>query len=150
VTTVVKTVQFIQSAHANQYWGDQEYWTHPVAVAETGSSIFEEAFDEDAVLAALLHDVVEDTQYTLEDLAEMGYSENVIEAVGLLTKDSSLDYAGNIQRIIQSGSRTAMMVKLADNTVNSTGDMSHMTEEKRVKLSTKYAASIAALTEALE
>lgn len=147
---MIQTLQFITEAHAGQYWGDQEYWTHPVAVAISGVQTFGEAFTTDAVHAALLHDVIEDTEYTIEDLEAMGYNQGVLEAVSLLTKDGSLDYRANIQRIVSSGSRVAMMVKYADNTVNMSGDMSHMTDEKREKLQSRYAMSLEMLGDALD
>jgi (p)ppGpp synthase/HD superfamily hydrolase len=66
--------------------------------------------------AALLHDVVEDTPITLEDLRAMGYSEEVIGLVDLLTRrlpagESHREY---LQRIVASRNAQALRVKLAD------------------------------------
>ena len=54
------------------------YVFHPIHLAE-------QMKDENTTVAALLHDVMEDTPYTLEDLREEGFSEEVLEALLLLT-----------------------------------------------------------------
>ena len=51
--------------------------------------------------------MVEDTQYSLETLKTMGYSDAILTAVALLTKDKSVDYDTNINRIISSGNKRA-------------------------------------------
>ena len=43
--------------------------------------------DEFTTCAALLHDVVEDTSFTLEDIAGMGFPPPVVEVLGLLTHE---------------------------------------------------------------
>lgn len=66
--------------------------------------------------AALLHDVVEDTLVTMADLREMGYSEEVLDLVDILTRRKPQDESHNqyIERIVQSGNVQALRVKLAD------------------------------------
>jgi len=140
--TVLKTLAFIKKAHAGQKYGNKPYWTHPKAVAEIGKSIFGSKFDTVAYTAALLHDTAEDTEYGLAELKELGYSDEVLAVVSLVTKEKSLSYEGNIQRIIQSGNRRAMMVKFADNYVNYTGDKSTWSAEKREKSQAKYLKSM--------
>ncbi|HEV7802306.1 MAG TPA: hypothetical protein VGP15_14610, partial [Burkholderiales bacterium] len=66
--------------------------------------------------AALLHDVVEDTPVTLSNLEAMGYSDEVLALVDLLTRrlpagESHKEY---IERIVGSGNVKALRVKLAD------------------------------------
>lgn len=66
----------------------------------------------EAVLAALLHDVVEDSQTTLEDLRQAGFSEAVVEAVDRLSRRKGEDYAAYVVRC--GGDRLGRLVKLAD------------------------------------
>jgi (p)ppGpp synthase/HD superfamily hydrolase len=62
--------------------------------------------------AAILHDVVEDTEWTLEDLRREGFSEALLQAVDCLTHRKQIRYWDYIQRI--SGNPVARQVKLAD------------------------------------
>lgn len=140
-----QTLNFIKTAHQDQWYGDQPYWTHPVAVAENLTDPTDEEY-----IAALLHDVIEDTDFGYTDLHELGFSDEIIKIVELLTKDESLSYFENIDRIISSGNRSAMKVKLSDNQINFTGDKSHMSPKRRDKLQAKYQESIALLTKALK
>lgn len=66
--------------------------------------------------AALLHDVVEDTSVTLENLRAMGYSEEVLELVDLLSRRKPHGESHNqyIERIVRSRNVQALRVKLAD------------------------------------
>jgi (p)ppGpp synthase/HD superfamily hydrolase len=63
-------------------------------------------------IAAVLHDVVEDTAVTLEQLRETGFSEEVLEAVALLTHDPRDSYEEYVARI--KTNPVARAVKLAD------------------------------------
>ncbi|WP_391349811.1 hypothetical protein [Azospirillum sp. A23] len=73
------------------------------------------------VQAALLHDAVEDTGVTAEELRAAGIEEEAISAVQLVSRN--LDRAGSyldwIERIASSGNITAIRVKIADNLDNS-------------------------------
>ena len=81
------------------------YVFHPFYLAQQMTTEYE-------VVAALLHDVVEDTPYTIEDLRAMGYPEEVIEAVTLLTHDDDTPYLEYVARIKHNP--LARAVKLAD------------------------------------
>ena len=83
------------------------YIFHPFHLAEQFD-------DETAVCAALLHDVVEDTRLTFEDLASLGITAGVIDALRLLTHDTSLPYMDYVQGIKDSGNQTAIRVKIED------------------------------------
>ena len=83
------------------------YIFHPFHLAE-------QMTDEVSVCAALLHDVVEDTETTFEDMEAQGIPEIVIEALKLLTHDEDDPYMDYVQMIKDSGNRTAKAVKLAD------------------------------------
>jgi (p)ppGpp synthase/HD superfamily hydrolase len=63
-------------------------------------------------MAAILHDVVEDTPYTLERLRELGYPEEVLGALDCLTKREGESYEAFIERVRPSP--LARRVKLAD------------------------------------
>ena len=69
------------------------YVEHPRRVAAKAYSM---GFGEDAIAAALLHDVLEDTELTVADLAAAGVSARTIRIVGLLTKwwgdDASVEW----------------------------------------------------------
>lgn len=139
---IKNTFNFIKKAHTGQQYGSQPYWTHPRKVAAIGKKLFGAKFNNEAVKVAFLHDVVEDTRYTIEQLAKMGYSAEVIEAVGLLTKNKALSYKDNIKNIIDSGNKLAVMVKYADNYANFTGDKSTWAPEKKASSQKKYKSSM--------
>ena len=66
-------------------------------------------------IAAWLHDVVEDTDTTLEQLAEAGYGSDVVHALRLLTRDRETDtYTDYIDRLARSRNAIAIRVKRAD------------------------------------
>lgn len=69
--------------------------------------------------AALLHDVIEDTAVTADYMLEKGFSQRVVDIVQLVTNDKTTTYAEFIQKIVDSGNVSAMIVKLADNEDNS-------------------------------
>jgi hypothetical protein len=143
--SVRKTKKFIQKAHdteQGQMYGSMPYSSHPKAVAAIGKKFFGPRFTSEAIKVALLHDVLEDTPYTPQQLAKKGFSKEVIEAVQLLTKDKSLSYADNIRKIIASGNPLAMMVKYCDNYMNYSGDKSHWSSERAAASQKKYLASL--------
>lgn len=79
-----------RDAHAGQIRngsGGRPYIDHPVAVAETLS---EHLTGEEALAAALLHDVVEDSELEVEDVRGR-FGERVGEIVDVLTDDESLE-----------------------------------------------------------
>ena len=65
-------------------------------------------------VCALLHDVVEDTDVSYDDLIDIGYNKEVIDILRVLTKLKGEDYKDYITRIIDSGNKNAMNIKLAD------------------------------------
>jgi (p)ppGpp synthase/HD superfamily hydrolase len=139
---LIETLEFIKKAHEGQMYGNFPYYVHPLEVALIGSYIFKEKFEPESYIVSALHDVIEDTKYTREDLSKMGYSDIVLDAVDLLTKDKSLSYDENIQRIIKSGNKIAMQVKFADNYVNYKGDKSDWDQKRVEKSQKKYLKSM--------
>nr|MBX2827163.1 HD domain-containing protein [Flavobacteriaceae bacterium] len=81
-------------AHKDQRRKSGEaYIFHPIAVAKIVAS--EIGLDATSIAAALLHDVVEDTEYTLVDLEQM-FGETVARIVDGLTKISAMEYEGDV------------------------------------------------------
>jgi (p)ppGpp synthase/HD superfamily hydrolase len=132
---IKETIVFIQIAHEGQLYGELPYFLHPIKVANNIPNVTENEY-----LAALLHDVVEDTDYTVSDIAE-GWNTEVADIVALLTKDNSLSYEDNISRIIDSGNVSAMRVKYSDNQINQRGDKSAMKPERAERLNNQYEIS---------
>lgn len=110
---IEKTIDFIKEAHRGQVdKGGQPYYRHPLRVM---MRLGAEATAAEKI-AALLHDVVEDTGLELEGLRETGYSEEVIEIVRLVSENHfpGLTYLQHIEALVSLGNVSAMRVKLAD------------------------------------
>lgn len=129
--------------------GGHSYIRHPLRVMERVSG---EGLE--AMIAAVLHDVVEDSALTFDDLRREGIPETVVTALELVTKrpdeEGSADgYDAFIRRIAASGSRLAIVVKLADLADN--GDLSRLDAptSKDMERAAKYERSRAVLSEAL-
>lgn len=115
------------------------YVFHPFHLAE-------QMQDEVTTVVALLHDVVEDTDYTFEDLAEMGYPSPVLEALQLLTHDDAVPYLEYVREVKQNP--VAAAVKLADLRHNSDLSRLDAVNEKALARQEKYLQAIKLLTEA--
>ena len=101
-----KALKISFQAHKNQL--DKSgipYVYHPFHLAE-------QMDDEYSVCVALLHDVVEDTEMTIDDLTEQGFPREVTEALLLMTHDDSVPYMDYIKKIKTNS--LATKVKLAD------------------------------------
>ncbi|MCB7479752.1 RelA/SpoT family protein [Christiangramia sediminis] len=97
-------------AHKDQRRKSGEaYIFHPIAVAKIVAS--EIGLDATSIAAALLHDVVEDTKYTLADLKEM-FGDTVAKIVDGLTKISSLKKDMNVS--LQAENFRKMLLTLND------------------------------------
>jgi len=116
------------------------YIFHPYHIAE-------QMTDEVSVCVALLHDVVEDTSLTFEDLFEQGIPEGIIKTLRILTHDNSVSYMDYIQKIKNSGDRVAVIVKLADLYHNSDIARTDHTDEKTIARNDKYKKAIKILSE---
>ncbi len=67
---------------------------------------------EEEMMAAVLHDVIEDTDCTIKELKSTGFSEDVIKAVNCLTKKENENYVDFIARVKQNP--MALKVKIED------------------------------------
>lgn len=112
------------------------YVFHPFHLAEQMET-------EDTTVAALLHDVAEDTDYTLEDLAAMGFGERVIKALRLLTHDDATDYMDYVRAI--KADPIAKAVKMADLRHNSDLSRMDIVDEKTLIRREKYLKAMALL-----
>ena len=101
-----RAILFAFDAHRGQYdKSGLPYISHPLHVAESMET-------EDECVVALLHDVLEDTDITIEDLTRIGISDRQIAALKLLCHDDSVPYLEYVQAI--RGDQIARKVKLAD------------------------------------
>ena len=101
-----KALQISFYAHKNQVdKSNLPYVYHPFHVAE-------QMKDETSTIVALLHDVVEDTNMTLEDIEKQGFSKEVIDALKCMTHEDNIDYEEYIKNIAMNP--IAIKVKLAD------------------------------------
>lgn len=114
------------------------YVFHPFYLAEQMS-------DELTTVTALLHDVVEDTPYSLEDLRKMLFPEEVLSALSLLTHDDGTPYLEYVSRL--KSNPIAHAVKLADLRHNSNLTRLEQVDEKALKRVEKYKKAIALLEE---
>ena len=132
-----KALKLCYDAHKGQVdKSGLPYVFHPFHVAE-------QMTDEATTIVALLHDVVEDTDYTLEDLAAEGFGKDLLEAVALMTHEDDVPYLDYVAKL--KDNPIARAVKLADLAHNS--DLSRIgevDEETRERLE-KYQKAIALL-----
>ena len=118
-----KALKLCFEAHKNQTdKSGMPYVFHPFHLAE-------QMTDEITTAAALLHDVVEDTDYTLDDLTAMGFPKEVTDALELLTHDPDVPYMDYVRAI--RANPVAKAVKLAD--------LAHNSDSTRLDVIDEYA-----------
>lgn len=95
--------------------------------------------DEEKAVA-YLHDVIEDTELTLEDLREYGFSEEVLKAVDVITKKKGQDYQTYLNSVKEN--KLARVIKLEDLRHNS--DLTRLINitEKDIERKEKYQKAI--------
>ena len=105
---VEKCISIAMKAHKGQRDRDENaVILHPLIVGSMGQTDAEKC-------VGFLHDVVEDTDWTFDDLRCENIPDEIIDALRLCTHDDSMAYDDYIQRIIDSGNMTAIHVKLND------------------------------------
>lgn len=136
-----KALRFAYNAHHSQLdYNGIPYIFHPLHLAE-------QMDDEISTCAALLHDVVEDTSVTFEELS-WEFPEEVVHIVRLLTHDDSTDYFSYLMPI--KANPIAKKVKLADIAHNSDQSRcvgSDLTPEQLAYWKAKYTKAKAILLE---
>ena len=133
-----KAIQICFDAHCTENdKGETPYVFHPFHLAEQMET-------EEETCAALLHDVVEDTNMGFADLEAEGFPKSVVDALKLLTHDKKIGYMDYVKAL--SGNRIAARVKLADLRHNSTaGRLPFIGDNERKRMG-KYLEAQAILT----
>ena len=114
------------------------YVFHPFHLAE-------QMEDEITTTVALLHDVVEDTSYTLSDLRGMGFPDAVLDAITGMTHDKSVPYLEYVAKLKENP--VARTVKLADLKHNSDLSRLDVVDGKALSRVEKYRKAISILEE---
>ena len=110
MSTLERAIAIAAEGHAGQFdKAGQPYILHPIRVMLRVSGASER-------IAAILHDVVEDTPVTLDQLAKEGFSREVVDAVDALTKRRGENRIDAAKRA--AANPIARVVKLADNAEN--------------------------------
>ena len=129
-----KAIIFMYNKHKGQL--DKSgipYVFHPYEVAESMD-------DENSTIVALLHDILEDTDTTEEEIIALNFDEEVIKALRLLNHDKTVDYFEYIKKI--KTNPLATKVKLSDLKHNSNLSRLEMIKEKDLERVKKYEESI--------
>lgn len=131
---VISARLIAQLAHQGQRdKAGMAYLDHPRAVAEA----LEEHGDL-AVAAGWLHDVVEDSDFTLDRLRELGFPEVVLSAVDSVTRREGETYMDMVRRA--AADPLGRLVKLADNASNSDeGRLALLPADQAQRLRERYA-----------
>lgn len=102
----IKAMDVAFSAHFGQKdKAGAPYILHPLHIAEGMP-------DEDLTVVALLHDVIEDTDFNASDLRKLGFTSTQVEAVVAMTRKKDEQYFDYIKRV--KANDLAKIVKLAD------------------------------------
>ena len=139
-SVIVKAYEIARSLHEGQFRKSGEpYIIHPVAVAKILANF---GMDNETVIAGLLHDVVEDTNYTQEQLIT-DFDEKIAALVDGVTKLGNISYdsteavqAENFRKMFLAMSKDirVLIIKLADR-LHNMRTLEYMSPEKRVSKS---------------
>ena len=111
MSTLQRAIEIATQAHQGQFdKSGKDYIGHPLRVMEMGQT-------EEEKIVGVLHDVVEDTEWTFEALAEEGFSKDVIDALKCVTKISENEnYDDFIERVKKNPLAVAVKINdLSDN-----------------------------------
>lgn len=133
-----KALKIAYTAHKDQVdKGGNPYYLHPIYIALNMQT-------EAQKVVALLHDVVEDTGITLNDLWRQGFPECVIEAVDAITRKGE-SYEAYIQKVKKN--ELARAVKIVDLKHNLDTSRLKKITEKDLRRVEKYKKALAILVE---
>lgn len=134
-----KAMKLCFTAHKDQFdKSGLPYVFHPFHLAE-------QMTDEFTTVATLLHDVVEDTEYTFSDLADMGFPEEVLAALRLLTHDPAVPYMDYVAQA--KSNPIARAVKIADLLHNSDPTRLDVLTPRDIERAEKYQKALRLLEE---
>lgn len=137
-----KAILLATNAHQGQRdKAGQPYILHPLRVMFSTKS-------ETERICAVLHDVIEDTDLTLDDLRNEGFSEEVLSVLDALTKRENESYDDFISRILPN--KLACRVKLADIADNMDLSRIENPTEKDYQRVEKYRKAVDRIRDALE
>ena len=139
MSTLERAIQIATEAHKGQLdKAGRDYIGHPLRVMEMGKT-------EDEKIVGVLHDVIEDTDWTFEKLEAEGFSREVIEALTCVTKLSENEnYDDFIERVRKNP--LAVAVKINDLTDNMDIRRLPYLSDKDVKRLKKYLKAYKKLT----
>ena len=139
MSTLERAIQIATEAHKGQFdKAGREYIGHPIRVMEMGKT-------EDEKIVGVLHDVIEDTDWTFERLEAEGFSQEVINALRCVTKTSENEnYDEFIDRVKKNP--LAAAVKINDLTDNMDIRRLPYISDKDVKRLKKYLKAYKRLT----
>jgi len=142
VALIREAYAFSEAAHAGQTrYSGEPYITHPLAVA---GALAEWRMDTQAVIAALLHDVMEDTGVSKAEIARR-FGKQVAELVDGLSKLDKIEFqshqeaqAENFRKMLMAMARDlrVVLIKLADR-LHNLQTMSHVRLDKRRRIATE-------------
>ena len=139
MSTLQRALEIATQAHQGQFdKAGRDYIGHPLRVMEMGKT-------EEEKIVGVLHDVIEDTDWTFEKLAEEGFSDEVIAALRCVTKISENEnYDDFIDRVKKNP--LAVAVKINDLTDNMDIRRLPYLSDKDVKRLKKYLKAYKRLT----
>lgn len=154
IPNIDDTITLIKHLHAGQIDRiGKPYFEHPLRVAANLKSIFP-ACDDDMVMAAMLHDTIEDCDIDESYLRAKGYSEKCIKMIVLVTKspNDSRNYEEVINNLITHGNKGAILIKIADNMDNlhpkRVSHLKQLNPKRGKQLANRYHYSVKALSKA--
>ncbi|MCU0318258.1 MAG: HD domain-containing protein [Amoebophilaceae bacterium] len=143
MATVKKAIQLIKEHHAGvKRKSGEPFYLHPIAVAQI---LLHYTQDQDTIIAALLHDTVEDTPLSLAQIGGM-FNESVQHIVDGVThlesnvktqKRVSLSAHENIQKLLDVNDNRVLYVKLADRLHNMRTIEGHTSVDKQKKIASE-------------
>ena len=139
---IEKAYYFAKVAHSGQKrQSGEDYFIHPSAVAEI---LVDLGLDTDTIIAALLHDVIEDTEHSAEEI-DQEFGHDVVMLVNGVTKLNKINFkskeeeqAENLRRMFlaMSNDIRVIIIKLADR-LHNMRTLSFKTQESQIRIATE-------------
>lgn len=128
-----KAIYWAKKYHAGQFRKSGEpFYSHPLEVA---SMISQYNLTTDVITASILHDIIEDTEITIEMLIE-AFGERIAEMVDRLTRDRPDGSELSVEKIVSNayeiGDREVLLIKIIDR-IHNLSTTSHLQEKKIIK-----------------